>query len=181
MFCMLKKKNIYPYYISKHNTNREKQVILLMISNGDKPRERLETLAMQAKSEGREAKTEGRQRWHYLGVKKLSPLSRGITSKCHGYFYCLNCFHYFRAKNKLESHEKVRENKDSCNIIMYSEYAKILQFNQYQTSYTEPFIIYADLECIIGKTDGCKNNPENSSTTKVGKHIQSGFSTSTIS
>ena len=27
----------------------------------------------------------------------------------------------------------------------------------------------------------CKNNPENSSTTKVGKHIPSGFSMSTIS
>ena len=28
--------------------------------------------------------------------------------------------------------------------------------------------------------DGCKNNPENSFTTKVGKHIPSGFSMSTI-
>ena len=31
------------------------------------------------------------------------------------------------------------------------------------------------------KLDGCKNNPGNSSTTKVGKHISSGFSMSTIS
>ena len=30
------------------------------------------------------------------------------------------------------------------------------------------------------KTDGCKSNPENSSTTKVRKHIPSGFSMSTI-
>ena len=29
--------------------------------------------------------------------------------------------------------------------------------------------------------DGCKNNPENSSTTKVREHIASGFSMSTIS
>ena len=28
-----KKEKIYPFYVSKHNTNREKQVILLMISN----------------------------------------------------------------------------------------------------------------------------------------------------
>ena len=33
MFCMLTKKNIYPAYISKHNSNLEKQVIPLMISN----------------------------------------------------------------------------------------------------------------------------------------------------
>ena len=39
----------------------------------------------------------------------------------------------------------------------------------------DPFILYADLECIIQKIDGCKNNPENSSTTKVSEHIPSGF------
>ena len=30
-----KKEKIYPAYVSKHNSNREKQVILLMISNGE--------------------------------------------------------------------------------------------------------------------------------------------------
>ena len=34
MFCMLKKKKIYLAYVSKHNSNREKQVILLIIPNG---------------------------------------------------------------------------------------------------------------------------------------------------
>ena len=29
-------KNIYPAYVSKHNSNSEKQVILLMIPNGEK-------------------------------------------------------------------------------------------------------------------------------------------------
>ena len=35
--------------------------------------------------------------------------------------------------------------------------------------------------CSIGKIDGCKNNPKNSSISKVGKHIPSGFSMSMIS
>ena len=64
---------------------------------------------------------------------------------------------------------------------MPSEDTKILEFNQYQKSDKTPFIIYAYLECIIEKTDVCKNNPENSSTTKVSEHIPSGFSVSTIS
>ena len=64
---------------------------------------------------------------------------------------------------------------------MSYEDSKKLQFNQYQKSDKVPFIIYADLECMIERTDGCKNNPENSSTTKVSKHIPSGFSMSTIS
>ena len=44
-----------------------------------------------------------------------------------------------------------------------------------------PFLIYLYLKCIIEKIDGCKNNPENSSTTKVSEHIPSTFSMSTIS
>ena len=75
----------------------------------------------------------------------------------------------------------VCENKDFCNIILPFEDTEILEFNQYQKSDKAPFIIYADLECIIEKIDGCKNNPENSSTTKVSEHIPSGFSMSTIS
>ena len=73
---------------------------------------------------------------------------------------------------KLESHRKVCENKDFCNVIMPSEDTKILELNQYQKSDKEPFIIYADLEYLIEKTDGCKNNPESSNTTKVHKHIR---------
>ena len=43
---------------------------------------------------------------------------------------------------------------------MPSEGTKILQFNQYHKSDKAPFIIYADLECMIEKIEGCKNNPE---------------------
>ena len=58
---------------------------------------------------------------------------------------------------------------------MPSEDTKILEFNQYEKSDEASFIIYADLECIIEKIDGCKNNPENSSTTKVSEHIHQVF------
>ena len=54
-------------YISKYNSKRKNQVILLMITDGKK--------------------------WHYLAVKSLSALLRGITSKHVGDFYYLNCFH----------------------------------------------------------------------------------------
>ena len=64
---------------------------------------------------------------------------------------------------------------------MLSEDTKILEFNQYQKCDKAPFIIYADLECIIEKIDGCKKISENVSTTKVSEHIPSGFSMPTIS
>ena len=65
--------------------------------------------------------------------------------------------------------------------MTFSEVTKILEFSQYKKSPKAPFIIYADFECFIEKIDGCKNNPENSSTTKVSEHIESGFLIFTIS
>ena len=64
---------------------------------------------------------------------------------------------------------------------MSSEDAKILEFNQYQKSDKAPFNIYAGLECLIEQINGCKNNPKNSSATKVGEHSPSGFLISKVS
>ena len=164
MFCTLKKKNIYPTSTSNNNSNRKRQVMLLMIPNEEK----------------REANTEGR--WHYLTVKKLLTLLRGVTSKHHGDFYCLNCFRSFATeKRNLICIKKVCENKDFCNVIMPSEDTKIFKFNQYQKSDKGPFIIYADLECITKTIDGWENDSENSYATKVSEHIPSSFSMSAVS
>ena len=43
-----------------------------------------------------------------------------------------------------------------------------------------PYIIYADIESLIKKIDGCENNAENSSATKLGDYIPCGYSMSTI-
>ena len=45
---------------------------------------------------------------------------------------------------------------------------------------TAVFIIYADLECLIERIDGFKNNPENWYEIKVDEYIPSGFSISAI-
>ena len=54
----VKNKKIYHAKASKHNSNEEKQVILLMVSNGE---------TRKARSEGQKAKSEGRvakyERW----------------------------------------------------------------------------------------------------------------------
>ena len=64
---------------------------------------------------------------------------------------------------------------------MPSEDTKISEINQDQKSDEAPFVIYAVLECLVEKTDGCKNNSKNSFLIKVGKHIPSVFLISTIS
>ena len=99
----------------------------------------------------------------------------------YGGFYCVDCLYSFSTKNKLELQKRVCENKDFCNVIIPSEDTKRYEFHQFQKSDKVPFIIYTDFACIVEKTGGCKDNPENLSTKKVSEHIQSGFSMSTIS
>ena len=79
----VKETEICPAYISKINSNCEKQMIPLMIQNKEK---------------------EG---WPYLAVKNISALLHGITSKHKCDLYCLNCLHSFKIEHKLKSHDKV--------------------------------------------------------------------------
>ena len=67
-------KNIYPSYVSKLNSERESQIILLKSSDNEK--------------------------LHYLEVTKLSALLRVIKSEHEGKFYFLNCLNFFKKINQ---------------------------------------------------------------------------------
>ena len=116
------------------------------------------------------------ENWHYLTVKNLSRLLRGITSNHDGGFSCLNCFQSYRTKNKLEAHKKIRENHDYCHVEMPTNDNNVSKYNQGEKSIKLPFVVYADLECLLEKMSTCYNNPEESSTTKINKHTPSGYS-----
>ena len=90
MYVPHKTTKIHLAYKSKHNLTRENQVILLMITDGEK--------------------------WRNTAVTRLSGLLRGITSNHSGDFYCLNCFRVYTTKNKLEADKKICENHDYCQV-----------------------------------------------------------------
>ena len=57
----------------------------------------------------------------------------------------------------------------------------MLEFNQYMKSdKMQPYIIQADIKSLIEEVDGCANNLENSSATKIGEHILCGYPMSII-
>ena len=113
--------------------------------------------------------TDGKK-WHYTGLKSeptedefnrpakdLCRLFRGIASNLDGDFYCLNCLHSFRT----EKHESLCENNVYCSIEMPS---KTLKYNHGEKSLKTPFVIFADLECLLLKQQSCQNNPNESYT-----------------
>ena len=125
-------KEIRHAYKSKYNLKRENQVILLMITDGEK----------------------------YLAVKSFPALLRGIISKHKEDFHCLNCFRSYTTKNKLKKHKSVCENHSYCYVEMPREDNKILIYNNGENSMKAPFVVCTDLECLLEKTSSCHNDPE---------------------
>ena len=91
---------------------------------------------------------------YYLTVKSISGLLRGIASNHDGDFW------------RLEKHERICKDHDFCHVKMPDQNNKILKYNSGQKSLKAPFIIYADLECLLKKIDTCQNNTEKSYTEK---------------
>ena len=140
---------IHQASISKHNKTKNTHANLLMISNG-------------------------KGKWHYLVIKSISALLRGITST-HD-FYCLNCFHSYSTNEKLKKHKQLCQNHDFCNLRLPKEKDKIKSSTSGKNTLKIPFIIYADFECLHLKMDTCENTPNRSYTEKKTLHVPSGFS-----
>ena len=116
--------------------------------------------------------TNGTTTWHYLAVKRILGLLRGITRKHDGDFYCLNCFHSYTREKKLRNHKQICENNDFCYPKMSDEDNKILKYISGEKLLRVPFIISADLKCLLKKINTCMNNPEKSYTEKKATHIE---------
>ena len=120
--------------------------------------------------------TDGTSNWHYLAIKNISGLLRGITSNHNDDFYYLNCLHSYRTKSKLKKHEKICKNNDFCNLKMPDVDNNILESKPGKKSLKNAFFIYADLECLLLKMNTCNNNPNKAYTTAKALHKPFGYS-----
>ena len=120
------------------------------------------------------------ENWHYLVVKNLSGLLRGITSNHKEDFYCLNCFCSYSTKTKLEDYKKICENHNCCHVEMPIKDNNTIKYHQGEKSIKLPFVVYADLECLLKKMSTCQNSSKESSTTQINKHAPSGYSLFTL-
>ena len=131
-------RKIYVAYKSKHNLTRENQIILLMITDGEK--------------------------WHYLTVKNLSGLLRGITSIHAEDFYCLNCFcahcSFDNSKNNLNYYRGEDFMKKFCKDLRIHA-TKIINYEKKKMiSLTIKEEIYRNKQkiCYICKKEFNKND-----------------------
>ena len=73
-------------------------------------------------------------------------------------FYCLNCFHSYRTKSRLEKHKNVCKDHDYCYVEMSKENNKILKRNHGEKSMKVSFLIYADLDSLLEKINSLHND-----------------------
>ena len=159
------KKGIGVAYRSIYNREHENQVVLLMITNGEK----FHYLALKSIPTN-----DGYNR----PIRSLSRLFRGITSNHNGDFYCMGCLSSFRTNNALKKHERLCDNNNYCYIAMPEEGKNILKYLPGKKLLKAPFAIYADFECLLIKEQSYQNNLEKSYTERKAKHEPSGYSLS---
>ena len=153
IFCYVNKENeIRPVFISRNNKTRNYHKNLLMISN------------------------EKGTIWHYTAMKSIPAILRGITSKINGDFYCLNCFRFYRTAKIFSEHDDLCNNNDFCLVKMPEDKNKFISSSRGKKTLKNPFIIYADIECLLKPISTCDNSAHNSFTIKTSKHVPCGYS-----
>ena len=121
LFVPNDEKEINLAYKSKYNRKRENQVVLLLITDGEK--------------------------WHYIALKSahtddgfnrpirsLSRLFRGITVNHDGGFFCVNSLYSFRTDNALKRHKRLCKNNDYYHVEMPTKINKTLKYNHREKS-----------------------------------------------
>ena len=143
------KKEIGVSYKSKYNRKRENQVVLLMIADGKKHH----YLAL---------KSIPTANGYNRPIESLSRLLRRVTSNHDGDFYCMSCFHSICSDDSIRKHKRLFGNHNYCNVDMPEKNKNKLKYRYGEKLLKAPFIIYADLECLLKKEQSCQNNPKTS-------------------
>ena len=100
-------------------------------------------------------------RFHYVWIKYLSRLVSGQLSKhkCKHHI-CDRCLHYFVTKEKLSTHEMDCSEINDCAITLPSPGNDKLNVKNCKYMEKVPFVVYADFECILKKSESTSGNTQ---------------------
>ncbi|XP_071576328.1 uncharacterized protein [Temnothorax nylanderi] len=97
---------------------------------------------------------------HFAWIKNLSRLVSSQLSTHRGRkYFCDRCLHYFYTSEKLEAHTVDCQKINNCAIRLPSEDDKWLNFKNHSRKERLPYVVYADLECTLEKTEADPTTP----------------------
>ena len=115
---------------------------------------------------------------HYCLIKNLSRLLSSQVSKHNGKIYiCPRCINPFKSEESLTKHLEYCTNTDCIKTVMPEKGKNdILKFINHHRSEKVPFIVYADIECLLKPIHSCQPDSKKSYTHKYQKHEPISFS-----
>ncbi|KMQ85714.1 hypothetical protein RF55_15565, partial [Lasius niger] len=130
--------------INVYGIERKKEVSILPIQLTDRKREKHVNLLYVEENDNV---------GHFACIKNLSRLiSSQLSKHDHKKYICDRCLHYFRSEDKLQAHIVDCRDMNDCAIRLPSDKDKWLGFDNYNRKERLPFVVYADLECVLRKT-----------------------------
>ncbi|XP_024885115.1 uncharacterized protein LOC112463153 [Temnothorax curvispinosus] len=107
----------------------------------------------------------GVNRGHFAWIKNLSRLVNSqLTAKRCAKHVCDRCLHYFYTRDKLAAHSVDCGRMNDCAVVLPNERDKWLSFDNYDRKERLPFVVYADLECLLERRE--RENVEGGSRTE---------------
>ena len=88
--------------------------------------------------------------YHFSWIKNLSRLiSSQVTRNEHRILICDRCLCHFKLENSFQRHRLTCQNMNKCRVILPDHENNILKFKNYQYKEKVPFVVYADIECLL--------------------------------
>ncbi|XP_043288824.1 uncharacterized protein [Venturia canescens] len=116
---------------------------------------------------------------HFAWIKNLSRLVNSqLNSDGHKKYICDRCLHYFPTIDKLQFHEVDCGVINDCAVRLPAENDKWLEFTNANRKERLPFVVYADLECILEKTSAEereKNKSQHHRVFSVGYYVKCSY------
>ncbi|XP_070154034.1 uncharacterized protein [Polyergus mexicanus] len=91
---------------------------------------------------------------HFAWIKNLSRLvGSQLSDRQNKSHICDRCMHYFQTSEKLSAHSVDCVRMNECAIVLPTKDDKWLEFRNYSRKERLPFVVYADLECVLKKKE----------------------------
>ena len=115
---------------------------------------------------------------HYSLVKRLSALLFDQSKNSNSKHFCERCLHGYWRRELLERHKPECKGllKSPNRTEMPKEGENKMAFKNFYKQMKEPYVVYADFECILRKIHTCEPDNKKSFTVKTEKHEPCGFS-----
>ncbi len=113
--------------------------------------------------------------YHYCLITNFNAFMGKINEMYDArYIYCRRCLHGCRTRQSYNNHKVLCNRNEPCRIDMPSEDNNEMTWKKFSARAMVPFCVYADLEAITVKVQGCQSNSMNAYTQAIEQHIPCG-------